>query len=163
MDIYTAHGGFILFGNWNTFWLTVSAQPQLCFQSRMKPLCRPHHYSFGGSWAPQAAWADHMEKYSSTLGCRNAEERMMELSGIPAPWTWPKTLHFVYTVLISSTSRDRIQGSHTDWPAFPKTCKWKIPEWSNQQRVRLSQSMGWGLWGTSLPSLPWGSPGCDLL
>lgn len=48
-----------------------------------------------------------MEKYLSTLGRRNAEERMMELSGIPAPWAWPKTLHFVYIIVIPSTSRDR--------------------------------------------------------
>jgi len=31
---------------------------------------------------------------------------MMELSGIPAPWARPRALHFVYTIVIPSTSRD---------------------------------------------------------
>lgn len=53
-----------------------------------------------------------MEKYPSTLGRRNAGERMMELSEIPAPWAWPKTLHFVYTIVILSTSRDRSPVIH---------------------------------------------------
>lgn len=31
----------------------------------------------------------------------------MELSGIPASWAWLKALHFVYTIVIPSSSRDR--------------------------------------------------------
>lgn len=36
----------------------------------------------------------------------------MELSEIPAPWACPKTLHFVYTIVIPSTSRDRSPVIH---------------------------------------------------
>lgn len=72
-----------------------------------------------------------MEKHLSILGCRNAGERMMELSGIPASWAWVKALHFVYTIVIPSTSCDRslvihFGGVFTDlhclrpWPIFSK-------------------------------------------
>lgn len=97
-----------------------------------------------------------MEKYLSTLGRRNAGERMMELSGIPAPWAWPKTLHFVYTIVIPSTSRDRspvidFRGVTLIYTArglglyFPKD----FPKFANEkyQSALISRGLGYhGLW-----------------
>lgn len=98
------------------------------------------------------------------------------MSGIPAPWAWPKTLRFVCTIVIPSTSRDRspvihFRGVTLTYSArglglyFPKDSPKFANEkyqWSNQQRVRLPQSAGWGMRGAPLPSLPQGSPGCNL-
>lgn len=108
------------------------------------PLKHCWELSSPGSWSKA-------HKDLSILECRNAGERMMELSGIPASWAWLKALHFVYAIVIPSTSRDRSLVIHfggvtliyTAWGFglyFPKN----FPKFSNEKYQSGGISAGLG-------------------